>query len=89
MSLYCWHFFDVCTFIDCTHFEGRTTSTHMTNYFKAVSRDGEVRLGQNHDFFLHETETWKNYIAKKEKFSQVKVFRRQKVLHLSSCRSKL
>ena len=52
MSLYCWHFFDVCTFIDCTHFEGRTTSTHMTNYFKAVSRDGEVRLGQNHDFFF-------------------------------------
>ena len=85
MSLYCWHFFDVCTFIDCTHFEGRTTLTHMTNYFKAVSRDGEVPRF----FFLLDTETWKNYIAKKEKFLQVKVFRRQKVLHLSSCRSKL
>ena len=85
MSLYCWHFFDVCTFIDCTHFEGRTTLTHMTNYFKAVSCDGEV----SRFFFLLETETWKNYIAKKEKFPQVKVFRRQKVLHLSSCRSKL
>ena len=68
MSLYCWHFFDVCTFIDCTHFEGRTTLTHMTNYFKAVSRDGEVRLGQNLDFFCMKQKRGKIISQKKRNF---------------------
>ena len=39
MSLSCFHFFNVCSFIDCSYFEGRTTLTNVTNYCKSVSRD--------------------------------------------------
>ena len=67
MSLSCFHFFNVCTFIDCAYFEGRTTLTYATNYCKSVSRDSELRLGQNHNFFAWNRNVKKNDISRKKK----------------------